>query len=477
MYVIIIGAGIGGLATGALLARRGESVTVLEAAAIPGGCASTFERGGCLFDAGATIGCGFHPGGPLHRLGNELGINWPVTPEPIAWHYASGDLSFALTSRRDALLERFPSTARFWQEQGRLARQLWQLAGGDLAWPPAGVGDWARMIGKGLAALPGSARLLPWLNRSAAGWLAARGLCGDAQFSRFIDAQLLISTQAEAAGTNALNAAIALDLPAAGTCSIKGGMGTIARLLAESIERDGGAVLYGQEVERIDTVGREVVGVETRAGGAFAADLVVANLTPRSLGQLDGLDEFPLPPDRHESPWSACTLYVDAPADLFAPLSCSHLQVVAPRGPLGEGNSIFVSASPKGDAGRAPEGRVALTLSTHSRPAPWFKAASESREAYLELKGRYTERMLDLLETALPGIRSRIGTPTAATPVSWERWTGRKQGLVGGYAQSTLFGLRGPETPWRNLRLVGDSIFPGQSLPGVVTGAYRARGR
>jgi phytoene dehydrogenase-like protein len=44
---------------------------------------------------------------------------------------------------------------------------------------------------------------------------------------------------------------------------------------------------------------------------------------------------------------------------------------------------------------------------------------------------------------------------------------------VGGYAQSSLFDVRGPATAYTNLFLVGDSIFPGQSLPGVVTGARR----
>jgi phytoene dehydrogenase-like protein len=51
--VIIIGAGIGGLTAGALLARRGYQVSIFEQAYLPGGCASTFKRGGFTFD-GAT---------------------------------------------------------------------------------------------------------------------------------------------------------------------------------------------------------------------------------------------------------------------------------------------------------------------------------------------------------------------------------------------------------------------------------------
>ena len=38
--IIVIGAGIGGLTAGALLACRGYDVTVYEQAGVPGGCAS-----------------------------------------------------------------------------------------------------------------------------------------------------------------------------------------------------------------------------------------------------------------------------------------------------------------------------------------------------------------------------------------------------------------------------------------------------
>ena len=52
--VIVIGAGIGGLTAGALLARRGYEVTIYDQAIVQGGCASTFNRRGFTFDVGAT---------------------------------------------------------------------------------------------------------------------------------------------------------------------------------------------------------------------------------------------------------------------------------------------------------------------------------------------------------------------------------------------------------------------------------------
>ncbi len=53
--VIVIGAGIGGIATAAHLARRGLHVTVIEKNARPGGRCDRFEREGHQFDAGPTL--------------------------------------------------------------------------------------------------------------------------------------------------------------------------------------------------------------------------------------------------------------------------------------------------------------------------------------------------------------------------------------------------------------------------------------
>jgi prolycopene isomerase len=49
--VIVIGAGIGGLAAGAALSKKGKKVLVLEKIPIPGGCSVNFQRGRFEFDA------------------------------------------------------------------------------------------------------------------------------------------------------------------------------------------------------------------------------------------------------------------------------------------------------------------------------------------------------------------------------------------------------------------------------------------
>ncbi|MCP4053768.1 MAG: FAD-dependent oxidoreductase, partial [Mesoflavibacter sp.] len=48
--VIVIGAGLGGLVSAAYLAKYGCKVTVLEQHDIPGGYATSFDRGDFTFD-------------------------------------------------------------------------------------------------------------------------------------------------------------------------------------------------------------------------------------------------------------------------------------------------------------------------------------------------------------------------------------------------------------------------------------------
>ncbi|MBF1605504.1 MAG: FAD-dependent oxidoreductase, partial [Prevotella shahii] len=72
--IIIIGGGLGGLTTGALLAKEGRKVTVLEKNNIVGGGLQNFTRKGILFDTGMHMLGGFRPGQTLYRICQHLGI-------------------------------------------------------------------------------------------------------------------------------------------------------------------------------------------------------------------------------------------------------------------------------------------------------------------------------------------------------------------------------------------------------------------
>lgn len=72
--VVIIGGGLGGLFTGAILAKEGLKVTVLEKNATVGGGLQTFHRFGEAFDTGMHVIGGMQPGGNIRRICQYLGI-------------------------------------------------------------------------------------------------------------------------------------------------------------------------------------------------------------------------------------------------------------------------------------------------------------------------------------------------------------------------------------------------------------------
>ena len=148
-----------------------------------------------------------------------------------------------------------------------------------------------------------------------------------------------------------------------------------------------------------------------------------------------------------------------------------HQVIVDPAKPLGEGNSIFVSISPKWDRSRAPHGQRAITISTHTRVADWY-ALAENEAAFEERKQMYLERLIDAAAMALPKLKSHIRLAMPGTPLTFERFTHRVNGMVGGFPQKSLWAGWAPRID-RAMWLVGDSVFPGQSTAGVTLGALR----
>lgn len=72
--VVIVGAGIGGLVCGCYLAKYGKSVLIFDKNDHPGGCCTSFSRGGFRFDAAAHSLGGMSSQGPVGALLRDLGI-------------------------------------------------------------------------------------------------------------------------------------------------------------------------------------------------------------------------------------------------------------------------------------------------------------------------------------------------------------------------------------------------------------------
>jgi phytoene dehydrogenase-like protein len=80
--------------------------------------------------------------------------------------------------------------------------------------------------------------------------------------------------------------------------------------------------------------------------------------------------------------------------------------------------------------------------------------------------------VLAAAEIALPGLRHAVRLAMPGTPVSFQRFTHRSGGWVGGFPQTSLTRSRSPRLG-AGLWLVGDSVFPGQSVLSVALGAAR----
>lgn len=481
-HIVIIGAGVGGLTTAALLAAAGLDVTVLEAHIYPGGCAGTFFHRGYRFDAGATLAGGFYPGGPMDLVAQATGVRaWPAHADELAMlvHLPGGDTVARWgDERRHAEHRRAfgPQANRFWRWQERTADALWRLALRTPPWPPQPGRELFQLAGAGLGWLADHFpdHLRPGLFADALRPLAHHLRDLPASLRLFVDGQLLIAAQTTSRSANALYGASALDLPRRGVVHLTGGMGAIAETLAVAVRANGGRVRYRQEVTRIETQQGRPVAVHTRRGERYPADLVIANLPPWNIAPLLG---DALPPSLRNLPsqptdgWGAFMAYVGIDASAIPVDTPLHHQVIV-REPMGEGNTLFLSLSPAWDERRAPAGRRALTISTHTSLKPWWQLRQSDPARYEQRKQHYLARLLQHAERALPQLGDATDLVMPGTPVTFQRFTRRAWGWVGGFPQTSLFRTWRPQLG-PNLWMVGDSIFPGQSTAAVALGGLR----
>ncbi|HEX8635443.1 MAG TPA: NAD(P)/FAD-dependent oxidoreductase [Pyrinomonadaceae bacterium] len=493
--VVVVGAGIGGLTTAALLAARGVDVCVLEKETAGGGCATTFERFGYQFETTAGLYAGWGADDIHARVFSELPVAAPEA-RPVAPAYVvrlpdatgvrvgvSVEGDHSVGEFESELSRAFPECAQaainFYRELAPIADALQRSA--RRAPELATLGKLQRV--KLLAAEARHAsRILALQTHTTAAHLAA----ASPRFRRFVDAQLQIYAGCASDECAYLYAAVALDLPRRGLYALRGGASALARALEDSIKLSGGRVRFDTTALRLafDAGGR-VAGVELLSGESVRATrAVVSNLTVwDTYGKLVGASRTPTQLRarlKSAQGRGAYLLYLGADDEAVRRLPAERL-LALDSWQAGEtydaAHAQFMfSASPAWDSERAPAGKRAVTVSLYTEAADWF-AYHTDENAHETQDQQMLEACWARLHAACPELGAGVEVIETATPRTFYETTRRKLGMVGGIPQTlphsgaNAFTHR---TPFPNLYTVGDTVFPGHGLAAVTQSALIA---
>jgi C-3',4' desaturase CrtD len=477
--IVVIGAGIGGLTAGALLARRGYEVLVLDQALVPGGCASTFKRQGFTFDVGATQVAGLEPGGIHQRIFQELEIELPEATlcDPACAVYLPGETEPINVWRDPQQWQKerqcqFPGSEPFWQLLAKLFEISWQFQSRDPVLPPRNLWDLWQLAS---AVRPSTILTLPYTLLTVGDALRVYGLADNLRLKTFLDLQLKLYSQVDAEETALLYAATALSVSQhpQGLFHLKGSMQVLSDRLVTALKQYGGQLLMRHTVEKIlvDSSGAAGVVIRNQKIGEIwtePADHVVANVTVQNLMQLLGENAprgYQQRVDKLPPASGAFVVYLGVDETAIPPNCPPHLQFLYDyEDPIGENNSLFVSVSRPGD-GRAPVGKATIIASSFTDPRNWWQC-----QDYQALKCQYTEKAIARLSQYFSLTPETLLYTEAATPRTFAHFTARDQGVVGGIGQRvSTFGPFGfaNRTPIKHLWLVGDSTHPGEGTAGV----------
>lgn len=479
MYeVAVIGGGIAGMATAARLQSRGMSTIVLEAHGQPGGCAGYYRRRGFSFDVGATTLVDFEGDGVGAELLRDIEMPLPdseTLPGYVAW---LPDRTVTLHRDHDAwsserlrMLGDSDGHQRFWNLLDRLSAVFWSISRRGAKLPcqcPRDAINAARLLG--ITNLP-DARYLRWTLGDA---LKHYRLHNDKPLVGLLSMLVEDTVHSTVDHAPLINAALGITIRGAGLTRAKGGMRGFWLRFVDHYKRLGGTLSVGCQVHQVEgRIGRFTI--LTQRGTVQARQVVSAvpaTLTARIAAPLVGsrLDAY-LKRDAG-SMGGALIAFLGVPEEEVAGHGFTHHQLLHDyESPLGNGNNMFVSVSSQGDTESAPDGHRAVMISTHCDLDDW-KALPQDR--YAQRKADAGEHLVRLARRVYPTLGERAVVYEVATPKTYERFTHRPDGAVGGVRQ-TLKNSNQHAIPHDvgipGFLLVGDTTWPGLGTVACVLGS------
>lgn len=470
--VLVIGSGLGSLTAACLLAADGLKVKVLEQNYLIGGCTSSYWRKGFVFEAGATTVVGLDEAMPLRYLLDRTGILLPdLVPLalPMQVHLPDGEVISKFQNLQDWITEAqraFPETslqaqAEFWKFCYKISAFVWQTSTAQRHFPPSRWADWwptlSNIRWEQLRYGAYSFCTMDWL-------LKRYGLDKSPRFVRYINEQLLITAQNHAPEVNVLFGATALCYTNYTNYYVRGGLINLVTPLVRYIEQHGGVV----------SVREKVVGIQKQNSGyqvisnkqTYQTRFVVAGIPANNIAEIypnnprqKALKKSLFPSEKLNSAFQMGIGFRGKHH-----FEAIHHQIHLPEPlPYLDSKSIFVSLSHSTDSTRSDEPNgVVASVSTH--------IANPAAQAFFD-KTQTENAILDLLEKRGFLRRKDVIYTHSSAAKSWEKWTARAYGFVGGYPQYASV------RPWQMLDarldghgayLCGDTAYPGQGIPGVV---------
>jgi phytoene desaturase len=471
--IVVVGAGLAGLAAALHLRGTGREVTVVERAAGPGGRAGRVERDGYALDTGPSVFTGPEIlAATLAAVGEKLDDRLTLVPLETTYRARYGDGSHLdVHADPDAFAAEVASLCgpaeaaalrRYLADLAELYRlQLSTFIDRNLDSP-------LDLLGPELVAL------------------ARRG--GFGRLSRhvetyFTDHRLrrLFSFQALYAGVSPFRAIAAYAVIAqldigAGVWHPMGGIAAVPAALADAAAGAGVAFRYGARVEELETPGRRVTAVRLADGDRLPCDAVVVT-TDQPWRLVPGLR----PPRRPIWSPSCVALHVGVRTEL--PDQAHHTisfgnswrgvfdELTREGRPMTD-PSLLVSMPSRTDRSLAPDGGQVLSIVA---PTPNLDRRSGGNPDldWTALGPRYRDEVLATLEArGWTGLTGAIEVEEMATPRDWAA-----QGMAAGtpFALAHTFGQTGPFRPStlprrgpENIVLAGSSVQPGVGVPMVL---------
>lgn len=280
--VCIIGGGMSGLFTGALLAKNGYKVTILEKNHIIGGGLQSFRRGDAVFNTGMQAFCGYDKGFALYHLFNYFGFDKeslhvvPLDKEAQEIVWLDTDHCYHLPKTREKyeayLISQFPH-----QVQGihDLLDDIYEIGSTfDYFWLHPMQRHEATV---GYAVITARQLLEKHLSDERL-----------VQLFEYVGMHLGYNLSV----LPATELGMILNLYIEGGWRLAGGNIQLADQLSSFIVANNGCVLNNAEVCKVEAENKKIVRVEVKDGRLFEADMFVCAIPPKTFLQMTDSEIF-----------------------------------------------------------------------------------------------------------------------------------------------------------------------------------------